>query len=120
MAGKPQGEVAYYAPCGKKLRQYPDVMKVLQPHSAAVLVNDTEANVLRDTDEQFVTGVTVGIIISDWLMKDVFADNCSSTLLKQLLVYQVLLCVFSAIVPAAIHPHPHPTFCDPNSERWLS
>lgn len=36
MAGKPQGEVAYYAPCGKKLRQYPDVMKVLRPHSAAV------------------------------------------------------------------------------------
>uniref|UniRef100_A0A671XYW5 Bromodomain adjacent to zinc finger domain 2B n=1 Tax=Sparus aurata TaxID=8175 RepID=A0A671XYW5_SPAAU len=30
MAGKPQGEVAYYAPCGKKLRQYPDVMKGLQ------------------------------------------------------------------------------------------
>ncbi|XP_061891132.1 bromodomain adjacent to zinc finger domain protein 2B isoform X16 [Entelurus aequoreus] len=30
MAGRPQGEVAYYAPCGKKLRQYPDVMKGLQ------------------------------------------------------------------------------------------
>lgn len=28
VAGRPQGEVAYYAPCGKKLRQYPDVMKV--------------------------------------------------------------------------------------------
>uniref|UniRef100_A0A8C6LG66 Bromodomain adjacent to zinc finger domain 2B n=1 Tax=Nothobranchius furzeri TaxID=105023 RepID=A0A8C6LG66_NOTFU len=30
VAGRPQGEVAYYAPCGKKLRQYPDVMKGLQ------------------------------------------------------------------------------------------
>uniref|UniRef100_A0A667XXP3 Bromodomain adjacent to zinc finger domain 2B n=1 Tax=Myripristis murdjan TaxID=586833 RepID=A0A667XXP3_9TELE len=29
VAGRPQGEVAYYAPCGKKLRQYPDVMKYL-------------------------------------------------------------------------------------------
>ncbi|CAK6970761.1 bromodomain adjacent to zinc finger domain protein 2B-like isoform X3 [Scomber scombrus] len=29
-SGRPQGEVAYYAPCGKKLRQYPDVMKGLQ------------------------------------------------------------------------------------------
>lgn len=28
MAGRLQGEVAYFAPCGKKLRQYPDVMKV--------------------------------------------------------------------------------------------
>lgn len=26
--GRLQGEVAYYAPCGKKLRQYPEVMKV--------------------------------------------------------------------------------------------
>lgn len=32
VAGRPQGEVAYYAPCGKKLRQYPDVMKVPGPH----------------------------------------------------------------------------------------
>ncbi|XP_028256807.1 bromodomain adjacent to zinc finger domain protein 2B isoform X4 [Parambassis ranga] len=30
VAGRPQGEVAYYAPCSKKLRQYPDVMKGLQ------------------------------------------------------------------------------------------
>ncbi|XP_056134339.1 bromodomain adjacent to zinc finger domain protein 2B isoform X3 [Lampris incognitus] len=29
VAGRPQGEVAYYAPCGKRLRQYPDVMKYL-------------------------------------------------------------------------------------------
>uniref|UniRef100_A0AAY4C9A9 Bromodomain adjacent to zinc finger domain 2B n=1 Tax=Denticeps clupeoides TaxID=299321 RepID=A0AAY4C9A9_9TELE len=28
--GRLQGEVAYYAPCGKKLRQYPDVVKGLQ------------------------------------------------------------------------------------------
>ncbi|XP_048201330.1 bromodomain adjacent to zinc finger domain protein 2B isoform X13 [Perognathus longimembris pacificus] len=27
--GRLQGEVAYYAPCGKKLRQYPDVIKYL-------------------------------------------------------------------------------------------
>uniref|UniRef100_A0A672IA54 DDT domain-containing protein n=1 Tax=Salarias fasciatus TaxID=181472 RepID=A0A672IA54_SALFA len=27
VAGRLQGEVAYFAPCGKKLRQYPDVMK---------------------------------------------------------------------------------------------
>uniref|UniRef100_A0A087YDD1 Bromodomain adjacent to zinc finger domain, 2Ba n=1 Tax=Poecilia formosa TaxID=48698 RepID=A0A087YDD1_POEFO len=30
VGGRPQGEVSYYAPCGKKLRQYPDVMKGLQ------------------------------------------------------------------------------------------
>uniref|UniRef100_A0A7N8YKC4 Bromodomain adjacent to zinc finger domain 2B n=1 Tax=Mastacembelus armatus TaxID=205130 RepID=A0A7N8YKC4_9TELE len=29
VAGRLQGEVAYFAPCGKKLRQYPDVMKYL-------------------------------------------------------------------------------------------
>ncbi|XP_035026640.2 bromodomain adjacent to zinc finger domain protein 2B isoform X15 [Hippoglossus stenolepis] len=29
VAGRPQAEVAYYAPCSKKLRQYPDVMKGL-------------------------------------------------------------------------------------------
>uniref|UniRef100_A0A8B9JD06 Bromodomain adjacent to zinc finger domain 2B n=1 Tax=Astyanax mexicanus TaxID=7994 RepID=A0A8B9JD06_ASTMX len=28
ICGRIQGEVAYYAPCGKKLKQYPDVMKV--------------------------------------------------------------------------------------------
>lgn len=28
ICGRVQGEVAYYAPCGKKLKQYPDVMKV--------------------------------------------------------------------------------------------
>lgn len=26
--GRLQGEMAYYAPCSKKLRQYPDVIKV--------------------------------------------------------------------------------------------
>ncbi|KAK5915542.1 hypothetical protein CesoFtcFv8_001124 [Champsocephalus esox] len=30
VTGRPHGEVAYYAPCGKKIRQYPDVMKGLQ------------------------------------------------------------------------------------------
>ncbi|KAG7227522.1 hypothetical protein INR49_005337, partial [Caranx melampygus] len=29
VAGRLQGEVSYFAPCGKKLRQYPDVMKYL-------------------------------------------------------------------------------------------
>ncbi|XP_034549339.1 bromodomain adjacent to zinc finger domain protein 2B isoform X3 [Notolabrus celidotus] len=29
VGGRLQGEVAYFAPCGKKLRQYPDVMKYL-------------------------------------------------------------------------------------------
>lgn len=28
VAGRLQGDVAYYAPCGKRLRQYPDVVKV--------------------------------------------------------------------------------------------
>uniref|UniRef100_A0A3Q1BKR6 Bromodomain adjacent to zinc finger domain 2B n=1 Tax=Amphiprion ocellaris TaxID=80972 RepID=A0A3Q1BKR6_AMPOC len=35
VAGRLQGEVAYFAPCGKKLRQYPDVMKGLQWFSLA-------------------------------------------------------------------------------------
>lgn len=37
VAGRSQGEVAYYAPCGKKLRQYPDVMKVPRPPRAAAV-----------------------------------------------------------------------------------
>lgn len=28
VAGRLTGEVAYFAPCGKKIRQYPDVIKV--------------------------------------------------------------------------------------------
>lgn len=28
VGGRLQGDVAYYAPCGKRLRQYPDVVKV--------------------------------------------------------------------------------------------
>ena len=28
VGGRLQGDVAYYAPCGKKMRQYPDVVKV--------------------------------------------------------------------------------------------
>lgn len=28
LGGRLQGEVAYFAPCGKKLRQYPEVVKV--------------------------------------------------------------------------------------------
>lgn len=34
--GRLQGDVAYYAPCGKKLRQYQDVVKVAsRPRSPA-------------------------------------------------------------------------------------
>lgn len=45
VGGRPQGEVSYYAPCGKKLRQYPDVMKVSCSHGAAFcLISDAPAN----------------------------------------------------------------------------
>ncbi|TTI92359.1 Bromodomain adjacent to zinc finger domain protein 2B [Bagarius yarrelli] len=42
--GRLQGDVAYYAPCGKRLRQYPDVVKVNPdpspfPHSLLVPTN---------------------------------------------------------------------------------
>uniref|UniRef100_A0A674NN31 Bromodomain adjacent to zinc finger domain 2B n=1 Tax=Takifugu rubripes TaxID=31033 RepID=A0A674NN31_TAKRU len=40
VAGRPQGEVAYYAPCGKKLRQYPDVMKYLSRNGISGLTRD--------------------------------------------------------------------------------
>lgn len=35
--GRLQGEVAYYAPCGKKLRQYPEVIKVHTFHQVAYI-----------------------------------------------------------------------------------
>uniref|UniRef100_H3CVR0 Bromodomain adjacent to zinc finger domain 2B n=1 Tax=Tetraodon nigroviridis TaxID=99883 RepID=H3CVR0_TETNG len=38
--GRPQGEVAYYAPCGKKLRQYPDVMKYLSRNGISGITRD--------------------------------------------------------------------------------
>uniref|UniRef100_A0A3Q3EJ39 MBD domain-containing protein n=1 Tax=Kryptolebias marmoratus TaxID=37003 RepID=A0A3Q3EJ39_KRYMA len=40
LAGRPQGEVAYYAPCGKKLRQYPDVMKYLSRNGISGITRD--------------------------------------------------------------------------------
>nr|XP_057944861.1 bromodomain adjacent to zinc finger domain protein 2B isoform X3 [Doryrhamphus excisus] len=40
VAGRPQGEVAYYAPCGKKLRQYPDVMKYLSRYGISGITRD--------------------------------------------------------------------------------
>ncbi|XP_044221779.1 bromodomain adjacent to zinc finger domain protein 2B isoform X1 [Thunnus albacares] len=40
VAGRLQGEVAYFAPCGKKLRQYPDVMKYLLRNGITELSRD--------------------------------------------------------------------------------
>ncbi|XP_062235986.1 bromodomain adjacent to zinc finger domain protein 2B isoform X4 [Platichthys flesus] len=40
VAGRPQGEVAYYAPCSKKLRQYPDVMKYLSRNGISGITRD--------------------------------------------------------------------------------
>ncbi|XP_056145592.1 bromodomain adjacent to zinc finger domain protein 2B-like isoform X2 [Lampris incognitus] len=40
VAGRLQGEVAYYAPCGKKLRQYPDVMKYLSRNGITEISRD--------------------------------------------------------------------------------
>ncbi|XP_068586955.1 bromodomain adjacent to zinc finger domain protein 2B isoform X12 [Cebidichthys violaceus] len=40
LAGRSQGEVAYYAPCGKKLRQYPDVMKYLSRNGISGITRD--------------------------------------------------------------------------------
>ncbi|XP_061743398.1 bromodomain adjacent to zinc finger domain protein 2B isoform X12 [Nerophis ophidion] len=40
VTGRPQGEVAYYAPCGKKLRQYPDVMKYLSRYGISGITRD--------------------------------------------------------------------------------
>uniref|UniRef100_A0A665WM89 Bromodomain adjacent to zinc finger domain, 2Ba n=1 Tax=Echeneis naucrates TaxID=173247 RepID=A0A665WM89_ECHNA len=40
VTGRPQGEVAYYAPCGKKLRQYPDVMKYLSRNGISGITRD--------------------------------------------------------------------------------
>ncbi|XP_008402228.1 bromodomain adjacent to zinc finger domain protein 2B isoform X2 [Poecilia reticulata] len=38
--GRLQGEVAYFAPCGKKLRQYPDVVKYLVRHRITEISRD--------------------------------------------------------------------------------
>ncbi|XP_034076797.1 bromodomain adjacent to zinc finger domain protein 2B isoform X3 [Gymnodraco acuticeps] len=40
MTGRPHGEVAYYAPCGKKIRQYPDVMKYLSRNGISGITRD--------------------------------------------------------------------------------
>ncbi|XP_035026551.2 bromodomain adjacent to zinc finger domain protein 2B isoform X14 [Hippoglossus stenolepis] len=40
VAGRPQAEVAYYAPCSKKLRQYPDVMKYLSRNGISGITRD--------------------------------------------------------------------------------
>ncbi|KAK0146482.1 Bromodomain adjacent to zinc finger domain protein 2B [Merluccius polli] len=40
VGGRLQGEVSYYAPCGKKLRQYPDVMKYLSRNSITEITRD--------------------------------------------------------------------------------
>ncbi|KAM6985023.1 bromodomain adjacent to zinc finger domain protein 2B-like [Aplochiton taeniatus] len=39
-SGRLQGEVAYYAPCGKKLRQYPDVVKYLSRNGITDITRD--------------------------------------------------------------------------------
>ncbi|KAG9340882.1 hypothetical protein JZ751_020075 [Albula glossodonta] len=40
LGGRLQGDVAYYAPCGKKLRQYPDVMKYLSRNGISDITRD--------------------------------------------------------------------------------
>ncbi|XP_058248969.1 bromodomain adjacent to zinc finger domain protein 2B isoform X3 [Hemibagrus wyckioides] len=40
ICGRVQGEVAYYAPCGKKLKQYPDVMKYLARNGINEITRD--------------------------------------------------------------------------------
>ncbi|XP_027877716.1 bromodomain adjacent to zinc finger domain protein 2B-like isoform X3 [Xiphophorus couchianus] len=40
ITGRLQGEVAYFAPCGKKLRQYPDVVKYLVRHGITEISRD--------------------------------------------------------------------------------
>uniref|UniRef100_A0A674EW02 Bromodomain adjacent to zinc finger domain 2B n=1 Tax=Salmo trutta TaxID=8032 RepID=A0A674EW02_SALTR len=40
VAGRLQGDVAYYAPCGKKLRQYPDVMKYVSRNGISDITRD--------------------------------------------------------------------------------
>ncbi|KAM9486251.1 bromodomain adjacent to zinc finger domain protein 2B isoform 2-T3 [Clarias gariepinus] len=40
VCGRVQGEVAYYAPCGKKLKQYPDVMKYLERNGISEITRD--------------------------------------------------------------------------------
>ncbi|MGH0143236.1 UNVERIFIED_CONTAM: hypothetical protein FKN15_014045 [Acipenser sinensis] len=40
IGGRLQGEVAYYAPCGKKLRQYPEVMKYLTRNGITDITRD--------------------------------------------------------------------------------
>ncbi|GAA6079018.1 bromodomain adjacent to zinc finger domain protein 2B isoform X1, partial [Tachysurus ichikawai] len=38
--GRLQGDVAYYAPCGKRLRQYPDVVKYLSRYGITDITRD--------------------------------------------------------------------------------
>ncbi|XP_076119637.1 bromodomain adjacent to zinc finger domain protein 2B-like isoform X3 [Alosa pseudoharengus] len=40
VGGRLQGDVAYYAPCGKKLRQYPDVVKYLARNGICDITRD--------------------------------------------------------------------------------
>ncbi|XP_072539741.1 bromodomain adjacent to zinc finger domain protein 2B isoform X5 [Salminus brasiliensis] len=40
VGGRLQGDVAYYAPCGKRLRQYPDVVKYLSRYGISDITRD--------------------------------------------------------------------------------
>ncbi|KAI5621075.1 bromodomain adjacent to zinc finger domain protein 2B-like isoform X2, partial [Silurus asotus] len=40
ICGRVQGEVVYYAPCGKKFKQYPDVMKYLSRNGISEITRD--------------------------------------------------------------------------------
>ncbi|XP_050975844.1 bromodomain adjacent to zinc finger domain protein 2B isoform X2 [Labeo rohita] len=40
MSGRLRGEVAYYAPCGRKIRQYPDVIKYLTRNGISDITRD--------------------------------------------------------------------------------
>nr|XP_021332707.1 bromodomain adjacent to zinc finger domain protein 2B isoform X4 [Danio rerio] len=40
VAGRLQGDVAYYSPCGKRLRQYPDVVKYLSRYGITDITRD--------------------------------------------------------------------------------
>lgn len=63
--GETTGRGGLLCPVWQETKAVPRCDEGTAASQCCSLVNDAEANVLRDTDEQFVTGVTVGIIISD-------------------------------------------------------
>lgn len=126
VAGRPQGEVAYYAPCGKKLRQYPDVMKVPGPHGLTARFESVIQILLGKKMSRFVCNSDYCGMVYDLSRKDFFPPLITAKPLIHIaqrnayvsgfVLYYLCYC---SSCPSKPPPHAStlPAFCDHNSDR---